>query len=134
MFIMRWGLRRIAFSLGAVLIAGGWGATKLVDAHRRPSQVGAWAYITGPLSPSSWLYLGGVTAVTAGAGLMALTVPWRGERLTVAAAGTAAAPAPPAAAPAPPAAAPPLPGTIPPGRPQTPGDSGPKPLQFKRRA
>ncbi len=32
--------------------------------------------------PSSWLYLFSVPDMSAGAGLMALTVPWRGERIT----------------------------------------------------
>jgi len=144
---MTWGLRRIAFTLGAVLLVGGWGMTGFIDAHQhaagadaglwwrsgmqettatiRPS-VPAWAEgvplasaglaITDQVTPpSSWLYLLGVMAMMAGAGLMALTIPWRGERRTaavtmpapVASAGFAVPNPPPPPPPAPKSAPPP---------------------------
>jgi hypothetical protein len=149
-FLMTWGLRRLAFTLGAVLLIGGWGLTGFIDAHQhaagadaglwwrngmqettatlRPS-VPAWTEgvplasaglaITDQITPpSSWLYLLGVVSMTAGGGLMALTVPWRGERRTAAVTMPAPAmtagialpqppPPPPAAPKAAPKAAPP---------------------------
>lgn len=112
MFIMAWGLRRIAFTVGAVLLIGGWGLTKFVDAHQRAAGAEARAWwrdgvpqsqgTTAPpmlmtpaggdavpvthhaAPPSSWLFLLSVAGMAIGGGLMALTVPWRGERLTVA--------------------------------------------------
>ncbi len=144
MFTMTAGLRRLAFTAGAVLLAGGWGMTGYVDANQQAAGVEAGARwhegvratmasvqpsvpvgamvdessapanafeITRQVTPpSSVLYLLGVAAMMAGAGLMALTAPWRGGDLA-AAGGRAeqlrfASPPPP---PFPTAAAPPVP-------------------------
>lgn len=86
-----WGLRRGAFALGAVLLAGGWGLTGYVDARQQAAGVDAanqWRDgvrddVTPTFrTPSAWLYLCGVLGMMSGAGLMAFTVPWRGERKT----------------------------------------------------
>ncbi len=111
MFTMTAGLRRLAFTAGAVMLAGGWGMTGYVDANQQAAGVDAGARwlegvrattatvrpsapdgtgveessapanlfeITRQVSPpSSVLYLLGVAAMMAGAGLMALTAPWR---------------------------------------------------------
>lgn len=111
MFTMTAGLRRLAFTAGAVMLAGGWGMTGYVDANQQAAGVDAGARwlegvrattasvrpsapdgtevdglsvppnvfeITRQVTPpSSVLYLLGVAAMMAGAGLMALTAPWR---------------------------------------------------------
>ncbi len=157
--MMTWGLRRIAFTLGAVLLIGGWGMTGFINAHQHAAgaDAGLWwregvqetmatlrpslpAWTEGvPLAsaglaitdqvtpPTAWLYLLGVMAMTAGAGLMALTVPWRGERRTAAVTAPAthggiALPQPPP--PAPKSAPPP-----PPPPPSPPPPPPPPPLQ-----
>lgn len=158
MFIVTWGLRRIAFTLGAVLLVGGWGLTGYVDAHQHaagPEAGALWrdgAHETSAVGPpsapprvapsSSWLYLFGVTVMTAGAALMALTVPWRGERKTVAAPVVATVPvtrvAPPPTSvskgPSLPGANHPPAGPLPPGQQETSGPPAAKPLLFKRGA
>ncbi len=172
--MMTWGLRRIAFTLGAVLLIGGWGMTGFINAHQHAAgaDAGLWwregvqetkatlrpslpAWTEGvPLAsaglaitdqvtpPTAWLYLLGVMAMTAGAGLMALTVPWRGDRrtaaVTMAAPATHARIAPiqrdvdrhPAVPPPPPApkSAPPPP-PPPPSPPSPPPPPPPPPLQ-----
>lgn len=112
MFTMTAGLRRLAFTAGAVLLAGGWGLTGYVDANQQAAGVDAAARwnegvrattatmrpsapdgveadeLSAPATafeitrqvrpPSSVLYLLGVVAMMAGAGLMALTRPWPG--------------------------------------------------------
>ena len=112
MFTMTAGLRRLAFTAGAVLLAGGWGVTGYVDANQQAAGVDAavrWNEgirtttatvrpampdgvegdeLSAPATafeitqqvtpPSSVLYLLGVAAMMAGAGLMALTKPWPG--------------------------------------------------------
>lgn len=134
MFRMTWGIRRIVFMIGAMLLVGGWGVTGYVDAYQyaagaaagerwregeqesqaiirqsvpagiepvtdstagseqRPQRVSsrpkttAGAQILRQVTPpSSWLYVLGVLTMMGGAGLMALTVPWRGARMTAAA-------------------------------------------------
>lgn len=135
MFRMTWGIRRIAFTIGAMLLVGGWGLTGYVDAYQHAAGAAAgqrWrdgeqepvatirpssreetesgaapAVASGSSSafravsrskaaaaltltrqitpPSSWLYGLGVLTMMGGAGLMALTVPWRGARLAAAA-------------------------------------------------
>ena len=158
MFIVTWGLRRIAFTLGAVLLVGGWGLTGYVDAHQQaagPEAGALWrdgvaeaSAVEPPMAPprvatpSSWLYLFGVTVMTAGAALIALTVPWRGERKTVAAPVVAPVPVTPVA-PASPSVSqgpslpgvnnPPL-GSLPAGPQETSGPRAAKPLFFKRGA
>ena len=133
MFRVTWGIRRIMFTIGAMLLMGGWGLTGYVDAYQHAAGAAAgvrWregeqettatlrrskpARNTAPdgsvaggdpapdarsrmkslsaaskqlsltrqvLPPSSWLYALGVMIMMAGAGLMALMVPWRGARL-----------------------------------------------------
>ena len=135
MFRMTWGIRRIVFAIGAMLLVGGWGLTGYVDAYQhaagaaagvrwregeqattatlRPSAPVRIDVPDGPIAPgdptpktriasrppasqqmrltkqvlppSSWLYALGVVVMMTGAGLMALTVPWRGARLAAAA-------------------------------------------------
>ena len=46
MFTMTAGLRRLAFTTGAVLLAGGWGMTGYVDANQQAAGVDAKAYWT----------------------------------------------------------------------------------------
>ncbi len=118
MFTMTAGLRRLAFTAGAVMLAGGWGMTGYVDANQQAAGVDAGVrWIEGirattatvrpsapdgaevdELStgsdmlevtrqvtpPSSVLYLFGVAAMMAGAGLMALTKPWHGAPMAAA--------------------------------------------------
>ena len=133
MFRVTWGIRRIMFTIGAMLLMGGWGLTGYVDAYQYAAGAAAgdrWregehattatlrrstparthvpdGSIAGgdqtqeartrttprssagkeiPLTrqvlpPSSWLYALGVVVMMAGAGLMALMVPWRGARM-----------------------------------------------------
>ncbi len=133
MFRVTWGIRRIMFTIGAMLLMGGWGLTGYVDAYQHAAGAAAgvrWRegeHATtatlrqstpartnvpdGPippgdptpqprtritsrspapkglslsrqvLPPSSWLYALGVVVMMAGAGLMALMVPWRGARM-----------------------------------------------------
>ncbi len=133
MFRVTWGIRRIMFTIGAMLLMGGWGLTGYVDAYQhaagaaagvrwregvqettaslRQSKPARKAVPAGSvaggdptpetrsrmkslaaaqkqltltrqvLPPSSWLYALGVVIMMAGAGLMALMVPWRGARL-----------------------------------------------------
>ncbi len=132
---MTWGIRRIVFAIGAMLLVGGWGLTGYVDAYQhaagaaagvrwregeqattatlRPSAPVRIDVPDGPIAPgdptpktriasrppasqqmrltkqvlppSSWLYALGVVVMMTGAGLMALTVPWRGARMAAAA-------------------------------------------------
>ena len=146
---MTWGIRRIVFTIGAMLLMGGWGLTGYVDAYQHAAGAAAgvrWregeqattatlrqatpvrtevpevpdvpdvpdvsvmpdgsiaggdpipdTTIAPPpsaapmhltrqvLPPSSWLYALGVVGMMTGAGLMALTVPWRGARMAAAA-------------------------------------------------
>ena len=136
MFRVTWGIRRIVFTIGAMLLMGGWGLTGYVDAYQHAAGAAAgvrWregeqettatlrrstplrthvpdgsdGSIAGGdqtheartritsrspapqeisltrqvLPPSSWLYALGVVVMMAGAGLMALMVPWRGARM-----------------------------------------------------
>ena len=44
MFTMTAGIRRLAFTAGAVLLAGGWGMTGYVDANQQAAGVDAKAH------------------------------------------------------------------------------------------
>jgi len=125
-FRVTWGIRRIMFTIGAILLMGGWGLTGYVDAYQHAAGAAAgvrWregeqettatlrrstplrtrapggsdgsigdqkpeartrqgiSLTRQVLPPSSWLYALGVVVMMAGAGLMALMVPWRGARM-----------------------------------------------------
>ncbi len=114
------------FTIGAILLMGGWGLTGYVDAYQHAAGAAAgvrWregeqettatlrrstplrtrapggsdgaigdqnpeartrqgiSLTRQVLPPSSWLYALGVVVMMAGAGLMALMVPWRGARM-----------------------------------------------------
>ncbi len=176
MFTVTAGLRRLAFTAGAVLLAGGWGMTGYVDANQQAAGVDAGARwyegvrettasvrpsvpvgavvdglsrpttvlkpasvfeITRQVTPPwSVLYLLAVAAMMAGAGLMALTAPWRGAHLAAASARAEqrrfVSPPPPAA---PTAAAPPVPSFsgMPPSREAQQLAADPLPPKTKRK-